>query len=101
MSTTADEQHRLKDRVHFTGRHDDVDPSPGPESCADTDCMVLRSLIADLEAAVRERDEAVTALEAYPGWSDDVEEADRLHWWRLAQDALATIPDLDRRSSCG
>ena len=36
--------HKLADRLHFTGRHDDVDPSPGPEKCADTDCMTLRAL---------------------------------------------------------
>ena len=37
--------HKLADRLHFTGRHDDVDPSPGPEKCADTDCMTLRALV--------------------------------------------------------
>ena len=36
--------HKLADRLHFTGRHDDVDPSPGPEKCADTDCVTLRAL---------------------------------------------------------
>ena len=41
----------LADRVHFTGRHDDVDPSPGPEACADTDCMTLRRLIDEVEQA--------------------------------------------------
>ena len=52
----------------------------------------FRAMASDLLSSV----EALgAALEAYPGWSDDVEEADRLHWWRLAQDALATIPDLE------
>ena len=53
----------LADRVHFTGRHDDVDPSPGPSACADTDCMTLRRLIAELEQAkelVREASVAMT-----------------------------------------
>ena len=45
--------HKLADRLHFTGRHDDVDPSPGPEKCADTDCMTLRAL-ANLAAQQHE-----------------------------------------------
>ena len=47
----------LANRVHFTGRHDDVDPSPGPSSCADTDCMTLRRLIADVERLTTELEE--------------------------------------------
>ena len=45
--------HKLADRLHFTGRHDDVDPSSGPEKCADTDCMTLRDL-ANLAAQQHE-----------------------------------------------
>ena len=48
--TTAEARVALADRVHFIGRHDDVDPSPGPASCADTDCMTLRRLIDELDA---------------------------------------------------
>ncbi len=52
-------------------------------------------LIAQAPALAASVEALGAALEAYPGWSDDVEEADRLHWWRSAQDALASIPDLE------
>ena len=45
--------HKWADRLNFTGRRDDVDPSPGPEGCADTDCMTLRDL-AQLAAVQHE-----------------------------------------------
>ena len=35
--------HKLADRIHFTGRHDD-EGRPGPDKCADTDCMTHRDL---------------------------------------------------------
>ena len=48
---TAEALVALADRVHFIGRHDGVDPSPGPSSCADTDCMTLRRLIDEVDQA--------------------------------------------------
>ena len=62
-STTAEQRVALADRVHFTGRHDDVDPSPGPEACADTDCMTLRRLVGELEALTKDRDAAPITTE--------------------------------------
>ena len=62
--------HKLADRLHFTGRHDDVDPSPGPEKCADTACMTLRAL-ANLAAQDHEALVAAKILFEYHGIESD------------------------------
>ena len=60
----------LADRVHFTGRHDDVDPSPGPEACADTDCMTLRRLIDEVERLTTELEQANFDRSRLQQWFD-------------------------------
>ena len=76
--TTAEERFALADRVHFTGRHDDVDPSPGPAECADTDCMTLRRLIADLEEAVTIAQQATGLLDLITGLAEHLAEGRHL-----------------------
>ena len=60
----------LADRVHFTGRHDGVDPSPGPSSCADTDCMTLRRLIDEVERLTTELEQANFDRSRLQEWFD-------------------------------